>query len=297
MPARWSFRIACWSCWGVSLERAGQGFPITETMVPDLWFDLPEKRQLAGILADHELAHADTELAFAGLAIFSGPVVLAASDRIHALVAARLAQNADQWAALTNEMGAALIEKIGAEPDAERWSVLLANTYLILIPVCFFQQPLPVLFPLLRTQLVPNNRHYQELHRTLRAFWEKVARRKDCVWLHGTLSQVTNLLTYLFWPAYRAHYTTHRLRVSLRMGLSYHLQQPVRTLLEHIPLVNMVPYDAANPPDMLIVSTPRYVPENWPGAVFHFGLGSATSDTQHLHTLIEQAYAEKNAID
>lgn len=208
-----------------------------------------------------------------------------------------MAQNADQWAALTNEMGAALIEKIGAEPDAERWSVLLANTYLILIPVCFFQQPLPVLFPLLRTQLVPNNRHYQELHRTLRAFWEKVARRKDCVWLHGTLSQVTNLLTYLFWPAYRAHYTTHRLRVSLRMGLSYHLQQPVRTLLEHIPLVNMVPYDAANPPDMLIVSTPRYVPENWPGAVFHFGLGSATSDTQHLHTLIEQAYAEKNAID
>lgn len=133
MPARWSFRIACWSCWGVSLERAGQGFPITETMVPDLWFDLPEKRQLAGILADHELAHADTELAFAGLAIFSGPVVLAASDRIHALVAARLAQNADQWAALYKTIpSGTMVSTTGlmADDQGRQWVALDSQLFI-----------------------------------------------------------------------------------------------------------------------------------------------------------------------
>jgi hypothetical protein len=282
---------------GVGLERARHGFAVEDTTIPDLWFRLPEKQMIADVFAARHIPNIEAEVAFAGFALFSGPVVLATSDRIHSLVCARLAQEADPWAKLTDELAETLANKMGGEPTHERWTVLLANTYLMLIPIFYFQQPLPVLFPLIRMQLTPNNRHYQELRRSIRAFWEKVARRKDCYWLHHTVDQLTNLLTYLFWPAYRAHYTTHHLRVSLRMGLSYHLQQPVRNLLEHIPLVDMIPYNPADPPDLLIVSAPRYVPKDWHGHVYHFGLASASSDTQQLQELINQAYGEKNAVD
>jgi hypothetical protein len=282
---------------GVGLERAEQGFAVTDTTIPDLWFDLPEKDILADILAQKQLLHADAELAFAAFAVFSGPVVLSVKDKLYHFVADRLTKESDRLAGLTDELAAALVAEMGSEPCDEQWSVLLVNTYLILMPIFYFQQSLPVLFPLIRTQLVPNNRHYQDLRRCMRVFWEKIARRKDCYWLHRVLDQITNLLTYLFWRAYREQLTQHHLRVSLRMGLSYHLQQPVRSLLAHIPFVDMVPYSPSAPPDLLIVSAPRYVPKNWHRPVYHFGLASCSDDTQQLHELLSQAYTEKNAVD
>lgn len=171
-------------------------------------------------------------------------------------------------------------------PNQFSWDnepILFGNIANLIFSTAISETKSPTLFHLVDHSLYLKNDYYYELLIQFKSLFQKIAKRKNFLWLKEMIDQLSNALAALLVPLYESFQENKIVRIALIAESNYLLIQPLTQFIEAMPFVKLVAYNDGefSAFDFLVTTSSYLIPKecHLPSFVFRF---SADNDKQYL---------------
>ncbi|MGC6769188.1 helix-turn-helix domain-containing protein [Enterococcus sp. LJL128] len=194
----------------------------------------------------------------------------------------------NQAATLLNEFWDYLSDVYGF--TQKKHKILYGNVANIIFPIAVLKKSMPGILTLNKSSSLLQNKYFLDLHKSFKAFFRKIAKRKHFSWLNEQVKPLSITLALLLFPSWETMTKNKVIKIGLIAESNYLLTQQLINFLDELVFVEL---DALNDNctdfDLIIATSSYLLPPNCslPAFVFRYSLDNQKQFTELYQTLKE----------